>query len=78
MENGGNSSQANLNLPSHNEEEKILQEVMKMSALEYKKTTGQIDLSHLKRKQKHETKPKMIMNKDHASEINLDDSLTDQ
>jgi hypothetical protein len=46
------SSGANLELPSENEEEKILQEVMKMSALEYQKNSGKIDLSHLKRKQK--------------------------
>ena len=44
------SSDANLALPSENEEEKILQEVMKMSALEYQKNSGKIDLSHLKRK----------------------------
>ena len=49
-----------------------------MSALEYKKTTGQIDLSHLKRKQKADVKPKMIMKNENGSELNLDDSLTDQ
>lgn len=37
---------------------------MKMSALEYQKNTGQIDLSHLKRKKKQD-------------EVNLEDSLTD-
>ena len=38
--------------PDLADEDKILAEVMKMSALEYQKNTGQIDLSHLKRKNK--------------------------
>jgi hypothetical protein len=36
------------------DEDKILAEVMKMSALEYQKNNGQIDLSHIKRKKKEE------------------------
>ena len=37
-------------LPNQDDEDKMLKEVMKMSALEYQKENGQIDLSHLKRK----------------------------
>ena len=41
MDNGANNhSSSNLALPSQNEEEKILKEVMQMSALEYQKNTG--------------------------------------
>ena len=50
--------------PNLADEDKILAEVIKMSALEYQKNTGQIDLSHLKRKKKQE-------------EVDLEDSLTD-
>ena len=41
---------ANLVLPNQEAEEKMLKEVMKISALEYQKENGQLDLSHLKRK----------------------------
>lgn len=37
-------------LPNQEAEEKMLKEVMKISALEYQKEKGELDLSHLKRK----------------------------
>jgi len=73
------SSDANLALPSENEEEKILQEVMKMSALEYQKNSGKINLSHLKRKPKQDNPVKKTLKRhdDAQDELDLDDSLTD-
>ena len=51
----------------------MLKEVMKMSALEYQKENGQIDLSHLKRK------PNKQIQKDEIDEALRDskESLTD-
>ena len=43
-------SSNSLVLPNDEAEEKMLKEVMKISALEYQKDNGQLDLSHLKRK----------------------------
>ena len=73
------SSQAQLAIPSENEEEKILQEVMKMSALEYQKNSGKIDLSHLKRKPKQPPPQKKSLKRqtDPQDDLNLDDSLND-
>ena len=39
-----------LELPNKEDEEKMIKEVIKLSALEYQKEEGKIDLSHLKRK----------------------------
>ena len=44
------ASTGNLVLPNQEAEEKMLKEVMKISALEYQKEKGELDLSHLKRK----------------------------
>ena len=42
------------NLPIEEHEDKVLKEVMKMSEIEFKKQTGQLNLAHLKRKPERE------------------------
>ncbi len=44
-----------LELPSAEQEEAMMKEVIKMSALEYQKSKGTINLDHLKRRKKKES-----------------------
>ena len=54
LEQSKNEEQGELALPSQQEEEKMLKEVLKMSALEYQKASGQMrNLDFLKRKGKN-------------------------
>ena len=53
MDQDRNIDEEQIELPNEQQEEKMLKEVMKMSALEYQKDNGKIDLSHLKRKNKN-------------------------
>lgn len=50
-----------------------------MSALEYQKNTGKIDLSHLKRKPKQAPPQNKTLKRqdDPQDDLNLDDSLND-